>query len=230
MITASSYITDAKALLAAFGVHQVTHGVWAFTDIQKASQGYIHHSQQPAALAAYAAVNPTFAAGRFPGYTLTSLVDKVPSMDYAEYAALSLVCGADIPSFEGWDARAFIFGQAAWQIVEKYELQGCFERQSVRDPVPGDHYNMRPRGYNWGGDHEAIPDALKSMRKCYRAMTPVQQVMTLTVMHLYRQGKDKFFLTGGCPTKIMAADALHVLREQGALPDWAHLVTHYAGW
>lgn len=230
MISAFSYDAEAKELLTAFGVHQVAQGVWALTDIQTASEAYIHHSQKPAALAAYAAVNATFAAGRFPGYALVDLVDKVPSMDYAENATLAMVCGSPVPSFEGSDARAWIFGRAVWSLVEKYELQGCFERQNQRVPSNGDHYNLRPRGYNWAGDWGPIPDALKAMRKAYREMSPVQQIMTLTVMHLYRQGKDKLFLTGGCPTKIHAADALDILREHAALPDWGHLVTHYAGW
>lgn len=230
MIGASSYIADAERLLTAFGVQEVSHGVWGFTDVKTASESYIHHSQKPAALAAYAVVNATFAVGRFPGYGLVDLVDKIPSMDYAEYAALAMVCGSAMPSFEGSDARAFLFGQAVWNVVEKYELQGCFERQNQRFPGNGDHYNLRPRGYDWAGNWEPVPDALKAMRKSYRAMTPLQQVMTLTVMHLYRQGKDKLFLTGGCPTKIHAADALHVLRGSSALSDWGHLVTNYAGW
>jgi len=106
MVTAAHYVANAKELLTDFGVHQVAEGVWSLTDVQTASEAYIHHSQQPAALAAYAAVNPTFAAGRFPSYTLVDLVDKIPSMDYAEYAALAIVCGAQLPSFDGSDARA----------------------------------------------------------------------------------------------------------------------------
>ncbi|AZP73751.1 hypothetical protein [Pseudomonas veronii] len=230
MVTAAHYVANAKELLTDFGVHQVAEGVWSLTDVQTASEAYIHHSQQPAALAAYAAVNPTFAAGRFPSYTLVDLVDKIPSMDYAEYAALAIVCGAQLPSFDGSDARARIFGHAVWGIVDKYQLQGCFERHDQKYPSNGDHYSMRPRGYDWAGDWSAIPDALKAMRKSYRSMTPLQQVMTLTIMHLYRQGKDKMFLTGGCPTKIHAAEALKILREHSALSDWGHLVTNYAGW
>lgn len=67
------------------------------------------------------------------------------------------------------------------------------------------------------------------MRKCYRGMTPLQKVMTLTILHLYRQGKDKIFLKG-CQTKIPAAEALTILRANAALPIWGHLVSHYAGW
>lgn len=89
---------------------------------------------------------------------------------------------------------------------------------------------MRPRGYDWAGNRDAVPAELKAMRKSYRAMSPLQQVMTLTILHLYNQGPDNFFLTGGCPTKIHAADAMGVLRAHAALPDWGQLVTNYAGW
>jgi hypothetical protein len=69
------------------------------------------------------------------------------------------------------------------------------------------------------------------MRKNYRAMSPMQQIMVLTIMHLYCQGKDKTYLTGGCPTKIPAAQAMNILRSDGpALSAWGHMVTHYAGW
>lgn len=89
---------------------------------------------------------------------------------------------------------------------------------------------MRPQGFDY--DHsEPIPEALKAMRKSYRAMEPVQRIMVLTLLHLYLQESDKIFLTGGCPTKISAVEALKVLRQDGqALKIWAHLVSHYAGW
>jgi len=224
MIPTSSYVASAKDMLTKFGVQQLSEGVWQLTDVQMASEGYIHHSQQPVALAAYAAVNETFAAGRFPGYTLVEMVDKAPCMDYAEYAALAMVCGSPIPSFAGSDARAKIFGKAVWDIVAIYQLEGCFERNN-QYTGNGDHYSLRPRG-----DQSPKPENLKAMRKSYRAMTPLQQVMTLTIMHLYHQGKDTFYLTGGCPTKIPAAQAMSILRSNAALPSWGHLVTHYAGW
>jgi hypothetical protein len=72
---------------------------------------------------------------------------------------------------------------------------------------------------------------MKAMRKSYRTMSQLQQIMVLTIMHLYKQGKDKIYLTGGCPTKISAAEAMNILRSNGsALSSWGHLVTHYAGW
>jgi hypothetical protein len=62
-------------------------------------------------------------------------------------------------------------------------------------------------------------------------MTDVQRVMVLTLLHLYCQGTDDFYLKGGCTTKISAAEALRLLRADGtALTLWKELVTHYAGW
>ncbi|MCX2901404.1 hypothetical protein [Pseudomonas mandelii] len=227
----NDYVDKAKDLLSSIGVHQPSAGVWAFTNIQTASQAYIHHSLQPVALAAYATVNATFAAGRFPGWALVDMVDKVPCMDGAELTALSMVCGASIPTLPSASARGNIFGQAVWDIVEAYSLEGCFEHVERAYGSEGRHYNLRPRGFNWAGGEELVPESLKGMRKSYRAMLPLQQIMVLTIMHLYCQGRDKTYLTGGCPTKIPAAEAMNILRSDGpALSAWGHMVTHYAGW
>jgi hypothetical protein len=226
-----NYADQAKDLLSEIGVHQLSEGVWAFTDIHTASQAYIHHSLQPAALAAYAAVNTTFAAGRFPNWALVDMVDKVPCMDGSELTAMAMVCGAPIPTFSSASERGNIFGQAVWGIVEAYSLEGCFEYVERAYGCEGSHYNLRPRGFDWAGGEEPVPEYLKAMRKSYRAMSPLQQIMVLTIMHLYNQGKDKTYLTGGCPTKIPAAEAMDILRRNGsALSAWGHMVTHYAGW
>ena len=227
----NNYVNQAKGLLSEIGVHQPSAGVWAFTNVQTVSHSYIHHSREPVALAAYAAVNATFAAGRFPDWALVDMVEKVPCMDGIEHTALAMVCGACIPTFPSASERGNIFGQAVWGIVEAYSLEGCFERVERAWGSPGWHYNLRPRGFNWSGDQELNSESMKDMRKSYRAMSPLQQIMVLTIMHLYCQGKDKTYLTGGCPTKIPAAEAMNILRSDGvALSDWGHMVTHYTGW
>jgi hypothetical protein len=227
----NTYVDQAKGLLSEIGVHQLSEGVWAFTDVHTASQAYIHHSLQPAALAAYAAVNPTFAAGRFPNWALVDMVDKVPCMDGVELTALAMVCGASIPTFFSGSERGNIFGQAVWGIVQAYSLEGCFEHVERAYGSEGSHYNLRPRGFDWAGGEDPVPESLKAMRQSYRVMSPLQQIMVLTIMHLYSQGTDKTYLKGGCPTKILAAKAMDILRRNGAaLSAWGHLVTHYAGW
>lgn len=227
----TNYPAQAIELLSEIGVHQLSQGVWAFTDVDTASHSYIHHSRKPAALAAYSAVNPIFASGRFPGWKLIDMVDKTPSMDGAEYTALALVCGAPAPTFTSSAKRAEIFGRAVWGIIENYSLDSCFERIEQAYGSEGEHYYLRPRGYDWAGDRSPQPETLKAMRKSYRGMTALQQVMVLTIMHLHCQGKDEYYLTRGCPTKIGAAEAMGILQsDKKALADWAHLVTHYAGW
>lgn len=227
----NNYVAQAKGLLSEIGVHQLSEGVWAFTNVRTASHAYFHHSREPGALAAYAAVNPAFAAGRFPKWALVDMVDKVPCMDGAELTALSMVCGASIPTLPSASARGNIFGQAVWDIVEAYSLEACFEHVARAYGSPGRHYNLRPRGFDWAGGEEPVPESLKGMRKSYRAMLPLQQIMVLTIMHLYNPSKDKTYLTGGCPTKIAAAEAMEILRRNGsALSAWGHMVTHYAGW
>ncbi|MCX2901077.1 hypothetical protein [Pseudomonas mandelii] len=227
----NNYLAKAKRLLSEVGAHQLSERVWAFTDVHIVSQAYIHHSLQPVALAAYAAVNPTFAAGRFPNWALVDMVDKVPCMDGAELTALSMVCGASIPTFPSASERGNISGQAVWGFVEAYSLEGCFEHVERAYGSQGSHYNLRPRGFDWAGGEDPVPESLKAMRQSYRAMSPLQQIMVLTIMHLYNQGKDKTYLTGGCPTKIPAVEAMSILRRNGpALSTWGHMVTHYAGW
>ncbi|WP_237140664.1 hypothetical protein [Pseudomonas silesiensis] len=154
-----NYVAQAKAYLTAIGVHQLSEGVWVFTDVHTASQAYIHHSLQPVALAVYAAVNPTFAAGRFPNWALVDMVDKVPCKDGTELTALAMVCGASIPMLSNASERGNIFGQAVWGIVEAYSLEGCFEHVERAYGSEGSHYNLRPRGFDWAGDESLSPNA-----------------------------------------------------------------------
>lgn len=227
----SNYAVNAEELLLKLGVQRLSKGLWAFTDVETASNACIHHSSTPTALAAYASVDPKFALGRFPSLTLVDLVDKVPCMDLTELTALAVVCGAPAPSFVSSSERARIFGEAVWSAVGTYSLEDCFERVGCAYGDEGSHYYLRPRGLDWAGDQRALPDVLKTVRKGYRSMTPLQQVFVLTIMHLHCQGKDKIFLIGGCPTKILAGDALNVLRDDGnALSAWGYIISHYAGW
>lgn len=223
------YVAEAYMLINELGAFKNPAGKWAFTDKKKASSCSIHHSRTPVAAAAYAAIDPIFAAGRIPNYSLVDLVLKISCMDAIESTALAIICGAEPPIFSSAAQRGEIFGETAWQIVNDYGLESCFKQVRPYGDE-GRHYTMRPQGFDY--DHsEPIPEALKAMRNSYIAMEPVQRIMVLTLLHLYLQESDKIFLTGGCPTKISAAEALKVLRQDGqALKTWAHLVSHYAGW
>lgn len=112
-----------------------------------------------------------------------------------------------------------------------YGLDGCFMSVTQRDNGRPAHMNLRPRGCDWERDNSEIPADLKRMRQCYRAMTPLQQLMTLSILHLYLSRKDTVFLLGGCPTKLLAVDALEQLQGNPvAMAYWASLVSSYAYW
>ncbi|KJK07849.1 hypothetical protein [Pseudomonas tussilaginis] len=229
MSSDSQYVDDAIALINELGVYKSSTGIWAFTDMETASSGYIHHSRTPVAVAAYAAIDFLFAAGRIPNYALVDLIIKIPHMDDIESTALAIICGAEPPIYPSASQRGAIFGEAAWQIVNDYGLESCFCQVSPYGSQ-GRHYTMRPQGFDY--EHsKPIPELLKAMRKSYRSMEPIQRIMVLTLLHLYLQERDKLFLTGGCPTRISAVEALKALREDTqALKTWAHLLGHYAGW
>lgn len=223
------YLAKTSMLFYELGVCKNPAGKWAFSDMKTASSCFIHHSRMPVAVAAYTAIDPVFAADRTPSYSLVDLVLKISCMDAIESTALAIICGAEPPIFSSSAQRGEIFGETAWQIVNDYGLESCFEQVRPYGDE-GRHYTMRPQGFDYDPS-EPIPEALKAMRKSYRAMEPVQRIMVLTLLHLYLQESDKIFLTGGCPTNISAAEALKVLRQDGqALKTWAHLVSHYAGW
>lgn len=223
------HIEKAFELINDLGVFKAPTGIWAFNDVKVASSCHIHHSCIPVAAAAYAAIDPNFAAARIPNYLLIDLVTKICCMDATELTALAIICGAEPPLFPSAAQRGEIFGETAWQIINDYGLESCFKQVRPYGDE-GRHYTMRPQGFDY--DHsEPIPEALKAMRKSYRAMEPVQRIMVLTLLHLYLQESDKVFLTGGCPTKISAVEGLKTLRQDGqALKIWAHLLSHYAGW
>lgn len=228
-LNSNEYVAEANALINELGVFKFHSDIWAFTDIKTASSCYIHHSRIPVAAAAYAAIDPIFAAGRIPNYSLVDLVTKICCMDATELTALAIICGAEPPIFPSAAQRGEIFGETAWQIVNDYGLESCFKQVRPYGDE-GRHYTMRPQGFDYAPS-EPIPEALKAMRNSYIAMEPVQRIMVLTLLNLYLQQSDKIFLTGGCPTKISAAEALKVLRQDGqALKTWGHLVSHYAGW
>lgn len=229
MSSYSQHVDESIALINELGVYKTSAGTWAFTDMERASSGYIHHSRIPVAVAAYAAIDPIFAAGRIPNYELVELIIKIPCMDATEYTALAIICGAEPPLFPSAAQRGEIFGETAWKIVNDYGLESCFTQVSPYGDE-GRHYTMRPKAFDYD-QSEPIPERLEAMRKSYRFMEPVQQIMVLTLLHLYLGERDKIFLIGGCPTKISAVEALKTLRQDRvALKIWAHLVSHYAGW
>ena len=56
-----------------------------------------------------------------------------------------------------------------------------------------------------------------------------QQMLVASLIWLYRGGKDHVWLRR-VPCTWQAADALRVLGESGALPDWGRLIFLFPGW
>jgi len=197
------------------------------TDYNKVENGYIHHTRVPVYVAGLAIRMPYFAMKRFPKFTFINMIQKRPSMDETEVCALALICGAEVtPPFWG---NPEPFGKFLWEIIDRYDLGAFFERVEERNRYgsPGDHFLMRPRGFDWTVSWEPIPDVLKKWRSDYRKATPVRQLMAMTVLHLYNSNPDWM---KHISKKWHAVDGIAILRDQGALADWAKLYALYPGW
>lgn len=197
-------------------------------DFKQAEQCYVHHTQTPVAVVGYTLVSPAFAKGRFPKFSFIDLIQKRPSMDEREACALAAICGADVtPPFWG-NPRPF--GEQVWYIIERYELDAFFERVTKRYGSEGDHFFMRPRGFDWNNPGwPEILDDLKKWRSDYKKLNPVRQLMVATVLQLYRQGDDPYWMVR-VPKKWSAAEGIEILHAHGALEDWARLYALYSGW
>ena len=207
----------------AMGLHQVE-----LIDFKQAEKCYVHHTRVPVAVVGYAIVSSTFAHGRFPKFSFIDLIQKRPSMDEREVCALAAICKVDVkPPFWGNPAP---FGAHLWNVIDRYELGAFFERVDRRYGSAGDHYLMRPRGFDWSDpDNPEQPEVLQKWRSNYKKLPAVRQLLVATVLQLYRQGDDRYWMVR-VPKKWSAAQGIEILHNQGALADWARLYALYPGW
>lgn len=214
-------------MLDRFGL-AIQGGTVVMTDFNEAGNCYIHHSQAPVALAGFTMVSPVFARGRFPKLSFVDLIRKRPAMDESEVLAFATICSIEVqPPFWGHPAP---FAAHLWEVIARYKLGPFFERIEQRlSPGQGDHYLMRPRGFNWGGDWEPNPDVLKLWRANYRKLDMAHQLMVATILQLYRMGDDTHWMVR-VPKTWHAADGVEELRRAGFLADWARLFALYPGW
>lgn len=223
MINANAVQALLDNLGLALGAHQVE-----ILDFQQAESTYIHHSTVPVALAGYAMVSPAFARGRFPGLSFIDLIRKRSSMDETEACALAAVCGVNVtPPFWGNPGP---FGAHLWIVIDRYELGALFERADRPYGYGGEHFLMRPRGFDWNApEHPEIPEALNKWRAHYRKLPPARQLMAATILQLYLQGDDPYWMVR-VPKKWHASEGVSILRTEGAIEDWAVLYATYPGW
>ena len=226
MVALSHYDVDEK--LESLGIEIDAGGVVLFSDLERATNCYIHHTSQPAAAAAYSIVSPVFARGRFPNYTLINLLRKRPSMDAVEILALEAVCNAPL-ELPQWNGGLKFFNQLL-KVLEQHDLWDFFVRTPLgRRPVE-DHHCIRPIGFDFTlPDQPEIPGALKEWRTKYRLLSPVRQMMVATVLTLYLTRDDKHWMIR-VPKTWHVADSIGLMRSKGCLADWARLVGLYPGW
>ncbi len=217
---------DVLELLDELGFALGSAGV-EIVEFDLAGECYVHHTQKPIALTAYAQVSLPFARGRFPDFSFLDLIRKRPSMDEREAAAFAAVCGVEVaPPFWG---NVKPFAAHLWNVIDKYEL-GAFFVRTERSYGEGDHQRMRPRGFDWNDPEQPeIPGALAQWRKDFRALSPARQLMVATVLQLYMQKDDKYWMVR-VPKKWHAAEGVEILRDAGYLKDWSRLVALYPGW
>jgi|GEM_PF-1085125 len=208
----------------ALGAHQVE-----LVDLHEAETAYVHHSLVPVAVVGYALVSPAFAKGRFPKFSFIDLIHKRPGMDEIEACALAAVFGGGLtPPF--W-SNPEPFGLHLWTMIERYDLGAFFQRVDRPYGSRGEHYLMRPRGFDWvNPENPEIPGALDQWRFDYRKLPPVRQLLVATILQLYFQSEDEYWMTGRVPKKWHAAEGVEILKANGALQDWARLVALYPGW
>lgn len=197
-------------------------------DFKQAESCYVHHTQRPVALTGYALVSPILARGRFPKFSFIDMIQKRPAMDEREACAFAAVCGADaVPPFWG---NPQPFGTHLWEIIERYRLEQFFERIAVPYGSNGDHYFMRPRGFDWSNpERPEVPGALAKWRSDYKKLSPARQLFVATVLQLYKSGDDPYWMVR-VPKNWHAAEGVEILRDQGVLADWGRLYALYPGW
>lgn len=226
-MTAVSDFSEVAHLLDELGLAMGANQV-EIIDFPQAETGYVHHTRVPVAVAGYALVSPAFARGRFPKFSFLDMIGKRPSMDETEACALAAICGAKVkPPFWG---NPEPFGKHLWAVIDDYDLGALFERlePEYRYGSRGDHYLMRPRGYDWKAGGEEIPAELAKWRSNYKKLTAVRQLMVAAIVRLYNS-QETYWLVR-VPKKWHAAEGIEILRNQGALADWAKLYALYPGW
>lgn len=90
------------------------------------------------------------------------------------------------------------------------------------------HRTLVSRGYN-RRTGAIIEIEMMQWRADYRSLPPEGQMLAASIIWLYQHGPDSTWLRR-VPCTWGAADALHYLRDAGALMHWQRLVSTCPGW
>lgn len=226
-----TYTAKATQILAEFGVEMAPGGFPVMADIRKAETCYIHHSRMPVALTAFALISPSFAKGRFPTNKLVDVVCKRWQMDPAEVVTLTTLCGQPVDG-DFWtdnQVQRELFIAHLEDIVARYELYALYAHGR-----PAQGITLKPRGADLDDESEETKQqfarTVTEWRKAYSGLPAHKQLLSASLMWLYRGDPDKTWLSRVGAHTWHAADAIPEMRAAGILEDWAKLIALYPGW
>src|SRR3984957_8783676 len=151
---------------------------------------------------------------------LEDLVLRLLDLDIEEAARLDALADPDSPFERGPERFYDTLQKAIWQL----QLFKLFARTHDGEY----HRSICPAAYNERtGEHYA--EEMARWRANCRAMSPEQQMMTTTIVWMYRSGPDSIWLRR-VPCTWKASEALHYMHDTGCLALWLQLVARYPGW
>jgi hypothetical protein len=154
-----------------------------------------------------------------PRFSLSNLIYSVHIQKYwkQESEAVTLCRGASCahPQAGFLDELHLTILRVAYPTASRWP--GAKQKgMPVRQACAGQYdHATRPRGYDYSVDTVHSED-MESRRTDYRSMHFVQQIFTASIIWLCRGGKDNVWL-GRVPCTWLAAEALQILHESGAL-------------
>lgn len=151
---------------------------------------------------------------------LEDLVLSLLDMDHEEAAQVHSLVELGAP----FERSPQAFNQALQQAMRQLRVFNLFSRTSE-----GEHHrSICPAAYNERtGEHH--PEEMARWRADFRAMSPEQQMVTTTIVWMYRSGPDSIWLRR-VPCTWKASEALHYMHDTGCLALWVQLVAAYPGW
>ena len=151
---------------------------------------------------------------------LEDLVLSLLDLDIEKAAQMESLSDSETP-FERCPERFYETLQQAIRQLRLFKLfAGTHDGEYHRSVCPA-AYNERT------GKHDA--EEMARWRADFRAMSPEQQMMTTTIVWMYRSGPDSIWLRR-VPCTWKASEALYYMHDTGCLAVWLQLVARYPGW
>lgn len=159
------------------------------------------------------------ATSRLDEMRLEDLVLGLLDLDCDEAAQLASLSGSGT-SFE---RSAESFHETLREAIRQLRLFKLFTRAHGSEL----HRSICPAAYDERtGEH--YPEEMARWRADFRAMAPEQQMLTTTIIWMYRSGPDRIWLRRvSCTWR--ASEALHYMHDAGCLALWLKLIASCPG-